>query len=120
MPLSKSSARRLAAMTAAVLAVAGLASPAAASSSQSGTISTILPLRNGIVLFNHSGARTATPACHTIAGRWAIDASTTAGQAALSVLMSAYLAGKKIAVLGQGNCSTHGDTEAVEHFVIND
>ncbi len=120
MQFSKSSARRLSVVTAAALAVAGLASPAAASSSQSGTISTILPLRNGIVLFNHSGARSATPACHTIPGRWALDASTTAGQASLSVLMSAYLAGKRIAILGQGNCSSHGDTEAVEHFVIND
>ncbi|MEH0196836.1 hypothetical protein V7S57_15580 [Caulobacter sp. CCNWLY153] len=120
MPFSKLSGRRLIAALAGAAFAAALATQAAASSSQAGTISAILPLRHGVVLFNHSGSRTATPACHTIPGRWAIDASTTAGQAALSVLMSAYLSGKQIAVLGQGNCSSHSDTEAVEHFVIVD
>lgn len=107
----------------AVLSLA-LALPAQASEAPAGNIVRVYGMLNGALLFNTTAARTsAPPACQQdpgLAQRWAIDASTVAGQTAASVLLTAYALKKKVFVLGTGNCSIWGDTETVAFILIED
>ncbi|PXA84659.1 hypothetical protein DMC18_23635 [Caulobacter sp. D5] len=91
-------------------------SAAHASSTTIGDVSLVSVLKNGTVLFNHNGDRTARPACATNMGRWAFDGSTPAGQAKLSLLLTAYSSGKKIVVVGDGACGQGGDTETIDYI----
>ena len=102
-----------------LVAVSCIASTAHASNSSSGSVSGILPLNN-LMLFNHNGSRPNVPACATVSGRWAFDASTPAGQSKVAALLTAYSLGKKITVFGAGQCDLWGDTETVSYFVIDD
>lgn len=107
----------------AVLAtLAFAATPASASEAAVAPISSVFGAWNGAVLFTTSGARTATPACQGpgLGQRWALDASATAGQAQLSVFMTAYALRKRVTVIGSGVCSIWGDTETVAFFVVED
>ena len=104
---------------AALLATAFMAAPAIASSSNIGNITDVWGTNNGAVLFNVTGTRTTPPACGTNnPQRFAIDASTTAGQAAVAVLLSAQARGKAVMVNGTGNCTIWGDTETVAYFWV--
>ncbi|WP_375396473.1 hypothetical protein [uncultured Sphingomonas sp.] len=98
------------------IALLGLSgqTPAQASSAGAGAIHNVLPIQNnGPVLFNQDGTRSTPPACSTIPGRWAIDASTPGGQAKLAVLLTAYAQGRQITVYGTGICDVWVDTETV-------
>lgn len=95
-----------------------IAAPAGASSAPAGSISTIQVLNNGVVLFNHNGARTALSGCATNLGRWSFDGATPAGQAKLSLLMSAYMANKQIAINGANNCNDFPGIESVSDFYL--
>lgn len=94
-----------------------LSNVASASSASPGSIDIINPLAQGPVIFTHTGARTARPACATL-DRWAIDTSTNAGQALVASLLIAYAMSKQIIVNGTGACSAWGDTETVSNFAI--
>jgi hypothetical protein len=48
--------------------------------------------------------------------RWVFDVTTAKGQAMLSMVLTAYSTGKKIAVTGSGACPDWSDTETVEHL----
>lgn len=101
--------------------IAFAAPPASASSADWGYITGLYGTNNGAVLFSTSGARTTPPACQTGgAQRFAIDASTTAGQAAASVLLNAYNLHRKVWVQGMGACGIWGDTETVTYFQVAD
>jgi hypothetical protein len=68
-----------------------------------------------------TGDRTARPACATyFPTRWAFDSTTPAGQAKLSLLLTAYTTQKPIAVYGTATCSQWGDTETTSHFMTAD
>ena len=111
-----------AALCAAMLSLS-LAPAAHASSTDPGTISEIIAFGDGgVVFFNLSGARSTLPTCNgsTLPTRWAIDASTIAGQAKLAILLSAYGLGKKIQVFGTGACPLWPDTETAGWFVVKD
>ena len=97
-------------------------SPAGASSADWGYISGVYATSNGAILFNTSGTRTATPACQSssVPQRFAIDASTTAGQAAASLLITAYTLHRQVIVAGMGSCSIWPDTETVSVFQVSD
>lgn len=100
-----------------------LASAAHASNASAGKISDILSFGSGgVVFFNHDGVRSTLPACSgaVLPTRWAIDASTLAGQGRLAILLSAYGLGKKIEIVGSGTCSLWSDTETVNYFVVKD
>jgi len=78
---------------------------------------------NGALLFStkSGNARSNLPACaSTTSERWAIDASTPAGQAAAAVLLTAWTQHKRVWVTGKGVCTIWGDTETIEHFLVED
>ena len=103
----------------ALIATALLSAPAIASSSGIGNITDVWGTSNGAVLFNMTGTRTAVPTCGANnPQRFAIDASTVAGQAAVAVLLSAQARGKAIEVSGMGTCTIWGDTETVSFFWV--
>ena len=103
----------------AITTTALLATPAIASTTGPGTITDVWGTSNGAVLFNMTGTRTAVPACGTNnPQRFAIDASSVAGQAAVAVLLSAQARGKQIEVAGTGTCGIWGDTETVSVFWV--
>jgi hypothetical protein len=91
-----------------------------ASDAQGGHVSDTSPLRSGIVLFSHSGARTTAPGCSAFPARWSLDASTQAGQAALSVLLTAHSLHEPIRIVGPGTCFDWNDTEAANYIVTVD
>ncbi|MEG8033544.1 hypothetical protein QP179_19205 [Sphingomonas aurantiaca] len=97
-------------------------SPATASNTGSGYISSIHAMSNGVVMFLHAGGRSAVPSCVNAATstRWAINATTEAGKVQLSVLLSAYGSNKKIHINGTGACSAWGDTETLDFFIIDE
>ena len=102
----------IAAVSAAMLTTV---SPAQASTSAAGTISNVL-VEQGKVFFHQSGSRTATPACATVYNRWVFDASTPAGQAMMSALLTFEARGVQIVVTGTAACADWGDTESVSNF----
>lgn len=111
--------RRLAAATALLLA----SSNAYASTAQPGYISQIFAMANGVVMFSSSGARSTPPGCQSagVSQRWAIDATTPAGQAKVAALLTAYSLRKQIQIVGTGACPNWSDTETLDYFfTIND
>jgi hypothetical protein len=92
-----------------------------ASTATGGTIHGVLPTYNGAVLFWTTGTVVGGhPACQGpgLTGRYAIDASTVAGQSMVAVLLSAQAQGKQIFITGSGTCTIWGDTETVLHFSV--
>lgn len=61
--------------------------------------------------FSTSGGHPNAPPCST--GRWAVDISTTQGQAMWATIMTAYAQKLAIAVGGTGACSVWPDSETV-------
>ncbi len=93
---------------------------ASTSSAQSYTlvvsITDFYVMNSGILLFYTSGARNGpVPAC-AVSPRWAINVSTPAGQAQMSGLLSAYLAGRNVQIWGTGTCSVDGSSETVSYY----
>ena len=97
-----------------------LATPAHASEAQFGTITNVYGMNNGALLFTSSGSRTTPPSCHSsfVPQRWAIDASTVAGQLAASVFLTALALKKRVYVMGSATCTIWGDTETVTFINI--
>ena len=92
-----------------------------ASTGQSGYVKTIHIMDGGIVLFHHTGTRDAPPGCAAVEPtRWAFNATTPAGQAKLSTLLTAYAAHKPITIIGYGSCAVWGDTETMNYFRTDD
>lgn len=89
-----------------------------------GNVLQIYGTSNGAVLFSVVGtgvSRSGVPSCGSSQpNRWAIDASTVAGQAAVQVLLAAYAQHKPIFVQGTGTCTLWGDTETVDFFNLSD
>lgn len=101
---------------------AALSAPAQASVADLGTINTVYGTSVGAVLFSTTGTRTAPPSCQWAArpARFAIDASTPAGQSAVAILLNAQARGKRVTVIGTDTCTIWGDTETVHHFLVED
>ncbi|WP_156402309.1 hypothetical protein [Caulobacter sp. Root1472] len=109
------------ALAAACLAICAIASPALATDAAEGYVVGVMPMRNGVVIFSHTGVRTGTPpACHGPGYGWSLNAGTVAGQAQLSALLSAQAQHKKIVIVGMGSCADWPDTEAINYFRIVD
>jgi hypothetical protein len=64
----------------------------------------------------------AKPACATLGLEtyWAFDVKTAQGKAAYSTVLLAYALGKKLRVIGTGNCDVWGDRESVNYLFIAD
>lgn len=87
-----------------------------------GPISGVYATNAGAVLFSvTTSGRTGIPACGAAApSRWAIDVTTSTGQAQAAALLSAYTLKKRIWVNGTGTCSIWSDTETAAYFNIED
>lgn len=98
------------------------ATPSWASNDDYGYATYVYGLSNGFILFNSSGTRsTPLPSCASpaVPYRWALDGTTAAGQAQLSVFLTAYAAHKRIYIVGTGACpAAQADTEQVSLFVV--
>lgn len=105
------------------LLLAAATPQAFASDAGFGYITNIYAVSNGAILFYTSGTRTSPlPACSGpgLQQRYALDASTTAGQAYASALLTAYTLHKQISIHGTGTCTIWSDTETVLFFNIAD
>lgn len=90
--------------------------PANAGYTLNATVTKILVMQNGSVLFYLSAPDLSPPTCATQSTRWAFDATTPAGQAKLAFLLSAKATNASIQVSGLNTCSVWGDTETVDYF----
>jgi len=109
--------RRISALAALGALVAAV--PVYAGSSELSSITGVLPHHGGF-FFDALGTRNNAPACATITKRWVINTGTSQGQAMVAALLSAYMAHKRIAITGTGDCGVWADTETVGYFVIED
>ena len=90
-----------------------------AGSASSGILSTVHFMSNGVVIAYTSGARTDVPSCASNQpSRFTINGTSVGGKVQLSGLLSAYVAGKQVVIIGTGDCSVYGDTETISYFYI--
>lgn len=92
---------------------------AQAGKADAGTIQSIYFMKEGVAIFHTNGTHHNPPGCGVnLKGRWAFEITSEAGKARLAGLLSAFSLGKRIEILGEGNCSAWGDTESVYYFTI--
>ena len=96
-----------------------LPSPIFAGESQPGLVGTIVENNSSRAFFTSSGARISRPSCATY-DRWVMDTSQSAGQAMLTMLLTAYSLGKQVYVYGTGACGQWGDSESIDYIRIVD
>jgi hypothetical protein len=88
--------------------------PAAASSAQ-GKVSRVYMVYGVAMILLDTPPRAGVPACGAGNGtRWAFNATTPAGQAMLSVILTAYASGRPVSIYGTNTCLDWGDTESIE------
>lgn len=88
----------------AVMLVGLSVSPAFASAQGGGIVTLVSTGSDGNTAFLHSGARTGTvPSCATDPA-WIFTNNTMTGQAILSTLLSATVAGRNLTVVSSGTC----------------
>ena len=107
--------RGLAGLATATAALACTLAPAYASS-QSGTVTNVAFVggTNGRFLFWVSGTKTGTvPSCDCCS-RWEVAAGDAYGQALVSIIMTAYAAGKQVSISGLGTPACHPGTNDSE------
>ena len=98
-----------------------LSAIAYAGSAGSGVLSTVHFMSNGVVLLYTSGTRADVPQCAAnFPSRFAVDATSAGGKVQLSGLLAAYATGKRVTIIGTGNCSAYGDSETISYFYTND
>ncbi len=74
--------------------------------------------RDGLHFFFMSGTATDRPAC-AVNPYWMIkDENSVIGKAQLSMLLSAYMAGKSVTVVGSGACTRWSDGEDVDTVIL--
>lgn len=101
-----------------------VSAPVFAGNSSAGKISALHFMRNGALLFTHSGTRkylVTDQQCTTYQPtNWAIDGSTDLGKTQISGLLTAYSMDKEIVVYGTGYCElvAHEGRETVDYFYI--
>jgi hypothetical protein len=103
------------AISIALAATLALCSAAAQAAEGTGHVTGMTPVNNGAVIIYTEVYSGPTPpaACSTF-HRWALDATTPGGRMMAADVTAAYLAGKPIHVLGNGQCAPiYGDTEGV-------
>ncbi len=95
----------------------------AAANAANGYITGFVAQNNGTVFFFQNGTLSGShPACDTggLPQRWALDATTAAGQALLSLLITAKVTHQIIKINGSGTCPSGGNSESPGLFVTDD
>lgn len=105
---------------ASTLAISISMSSASASIGAAGKVYRIIVFPNGIVMFDHSGQRSALPSCveSPQEARWTFDSTTPAGQGRLAQLLTAYATGAEVIVTGLGTCSDWSLTESINFMEV--
>ncbi len=104
-----------------LLSVSLFSVSAFAGNAGAGYLKTIHFFRTGVVLFYTTGERSDIPDCSiNQPQRFALDASTPGGRVQLTGLLSAYNSGKRVVIIGLGNCSIYSDTETINYFYTVD
>jgi hypothetical protein len=98
-----------------------MSAPASASTAWQGTLAAPHFMNDGVVLVYTSGSRTDIPSCGAgQPGRFAFDSTTAAGKSQLAGILAAFSMGRQVIIVGTGNCSVYGDSEAISYFYIYD
>lgn len=105
----------LAAMACTVLSIV-LPSIAIAGGSGSGTVSFLLGVSTGHLLFGTS-VSASHPACAT--DGWAFDVTTPGGKMMAALLVSAQASGKQVNIAGAGACDVYPGRETVVYVVVS-
>jgi hypothetical protein len=77
----------------------------------------------GYTFFFLEGAtKSDNPACSTAANgqRWVFDNDWPAARIQIATLIAAFTAGRRVTVIGSGNCSVWGDTETAVDIMLVD
>jgi len=78
-------------------------------------------MSNGVVIAYVEGPRSNAPSCAAVESmRFAVNATTPAGKAQLSGLLTAYSTGKAVSIWGTGACTAWNDTESIDFFATID
>jgi hypothetical protein len=95
--------------------------PAQASTAASSQVQGFATLSKGVVLVFTNGSRSGIPACSNpgFTTRWALDATTSSGQVAYALLLSARALREQVTLYGTGSCSVLGDAETLGSVVTN-
>ncbi|MBB4096560.1 hypothetical protein [Sphingomonas kyeonggiensis] len=89
---------------------------ATASDQKPGKVTSVQQTLNRFFFYTN-GTRTARPSCDCC-GRWEIDANTAAGQAQISIVLTAYATQRTLEVAGTGSCvGGANDTEGVNILI---
>lgn len=92
-------------MCIALLSSIAVSSPALAGQQTGGKVTTLIADNVGYS-FTANGTRSGVPGCATAnPNNWAIDISTDAGKALAATIISAFLNGKTLNIMGTGNCT---------------
>ena len=90
-------------------------------SDQSGQITNIIVRADGLHWIHVTGTRTAKPACTGSNEYWMIkDENSLVGKAHFSMVLSAYMSGKTVAIYGIGECSRWSDGEDIHSIEISE
>ena len=81
-----------------------------------GTISPVV-IQANYAVFSMSSNGTGRPGCAT-SQRFAFLTNSTAGQAMLSALMTAFATGKNVAIFGNNACDVWPDSETVSYLAV--
>lgn len=105
-------------IVATIHALSALLAPAAWAGTESGAIQPgWFAYSDGLLFLFLSGTHDSSPC--SIAERWAIDPSTTAGKIHFAVFLTAAASGRTVALVGAGTC-VHGNTELVSVLTVLD
>jgi hypothetical protein len=94
-----------------------LAANSACCSVQTGTVTTIGSLTNGIFFFTLNGPITNRGACNT-SGRFALNTNNANHKTTMASILAAYIAEKQVQVIGLTTCTTWSDSDDVGSLSI--
>jgi hypothetical protein len=105
----------------AALLTAGSGPSAYAGTATGGTVTELLPANSASYTFVYSVAKVGTTGCGVgQPNRWSIDITTSAGQAIVATLITAYVNNKNISIVGTNACIPSQPTiETVDHLVVS-
>ena len=90
-------------------------------SDQTGQVTNIIVREDGLHWIYVSGTRSPKPACAGSNEYWMIkDENSLVGKAHFSMILSAYMSGKTVAIYGIGECTRWGDGEDIHSIEISE
>ena len=91
-----------------------------AGNADTGNLSKVHFMTNGVIIVYTNGPRSGVPACATQSSRFAVDGTSEGGKIQVSGLLAMYASGKPVKIFGANNCNAYGDTETISYFRTDD